>query len=65
LEPDLVVQNLHGVRGNLDSGAVHNREMYEVQPFDNYVVVFQIKVADLLGGLQNTFDAADGYGLPQ
>ncbi len=47
LNIDLTFQNTGGVRNGLDYGTIIKKEIYEILPFNNYMVIYNMTVADI------------------
>lgn len=57
---DAAFQNAGGIRSELDAGPVTLREVYEVMPFDNRMVVLRLGGAALREVLENGVNGAHG-----
>ena len=57
LDVDVVFQNTGGIRAGLDQGDITKREIYEISPFNNGLVVFEMAVSDI-----KTFLFSSGAG---
>lgn len=51
---DLTFQNTGGVRANLDEGDITKREIYEISPFNNGTVVYEMTVGEVATFLRET-----------
>jgi 2',3'-cyclic-nucleotide 2'-phosphodiesterase (5'-nucleotidase family) len=58
LDVDVTFQNFGGIRSGLVDGEITVREIYEIDPFNNGAMIYQMSVAeieDFLKGMQNSF----------
>ena len=44
---DLTFQNSGGIRSSLDEGDITVREIYEISPFNNGTVIYEMTVAEI------------------
>ncbi|PLX19086.1 MAG: hypothetical protein C0599_11375 [Salinivirgaceae bacterium] len=54
LEVDVTFQNYGGIRSGLDDGDITVREIYEIDPFNNGTVVFNMTVSEIKSFLMGT-----------
>lgn len=58
LEVDVTFQNFGGIRAGLDEGEITVREIYEIDPFNNGAMIYQMSVSeikDFLKGMDHSF----------
>ncbi|HHM23803.1 MAG TPA: bifunctional metallophosphatase/5'-nucleotidase [Bacteroidetes bacterium] len=53
---DMAFHNSGGIRKNLPAGPVTKRDFWEITPFENYIVTFELTGRELLTLLENNFD---------
>jgi len=53
---DIAFHNSGGIRKNLPKGPVTKRDIWEIVPFENYVVTFDVKGRELYTMMENNFD---------
>jgi len=54
LNVDLSFQNSGGVRSSLDEGDITKREIYEISPFNNGTIIYEMSVFDIKKFLRNS-----------
>ena len=54
LNVDVSFQNTGGVRSKLDEGDITIREIYEIEPFNNGVIICKMSVSDIKNFLQGS-----------
>jgi len=54
LDVDLSFQNSGGVRSSLDQGDITKREIYEISPFNNGTIIYEMSVFDIKKFLRNS-----------
>jgi len=54
LNVDLTFQNTGGVRANLDKGDIIKKEIYEILPFNNYMIIYEMSVAEIKNFLRGS-----------
>jgi len=54
LNVDLSFQNSGGVRSSLDQGDITKREIYEISPFNNGTIIYEMSVFDIKKFLRNS-----------
>ncbi len=59
---DIVLQNAGGVRTGLDKGDITKKEIYEILPFDNTVVIIDIKGSVVMEAIEHGAAMGPGSG---
>ena len=54
LQVDVSFQNTGGIRANLDFGDITNREIYEISPFNNGTVIYEMTVLEIKNFLKES-----------
>ena len=54
MDVDIAFQNSGGVRSDLDEGDITKREIFEISPFNNGTVIYEMSVADIRTFLKET-----------
>ena len=54
LEVDVTFQNYGGIRSDLDEGDITVREIYEIDPFNNGTIIFNMSVSEIKNFLMGT-----------
>jgi len=47
LEVDLTFQNTGGVRSNLNFGDITKKDIFEILPFNNPIIIYEMTVAEI------------------
>ncbi len=59
---DIVLQNAGGVRTGLDEGDITKKEVYEILPFDNTVVIIDVKGSVVMDAIKHGAEKGPGSG---
>lgn len=54
MNTDIAFQNTGGVRAGLDAGEITKREIFEISPFNNGTVIYEMTVGEIKTFLQNS-----------
>ncbi len=60
---DVGLMNRGGIRANLQAGPITRRDVFEVMPFDNSVVVLKLTGAELTGLMRNAVEGTAHSGI--
>ena len=52
----IAIQNGGGLRRTMEKGQITMGDLYEIMPFDNYLVVMDLKGADLIKAIDHGID---------
>ena len=61
MNTDVTFQNSGGVRSSLDEGDITNREIFEISPFNNGTVIFDMSVAEITAFLKGSASSCQGF----
>lgn len=62
---DFAINNGGGIRADIPEGKIRKRTIHEVLPFENTIVVLNIKGSSLRALLNRKFESGEGGGFPQ